>query len=413
MNTRLTNRLLRLVLLAALVSMAPAGVVGARPFSPASGARSRPPVVILAAKVQGRVAKVRVGIRGWRPGARWRIFVDGAYNNFSTNRTIGLALNLRSGVHRLTADLVVARKHSARSSARKVRVARSGDPLVAAAGDIACDPADPDFNGGRGTPTTCHAAGTVKVIAGASPRLLLPLGDEQYECGGASAFARSYALSWGRLKRISRPILGNHEYAGGGGSFTPTCDPTPGAGYFSYFGARAGGPGGYYSYDVGSWHMVALNSECQFVGGCGAGSPQEEWLRADLAAHPASCTLAYWHRPRWTATSELAGDTSFDAFWRDLYAAGAEVVLNGHRHLYIRSTPLNPEGARDSVGLRQFVVGTGGRSLFGQPFASTVQAHEESEYGALFLTLHARSYTWQFEPEQGGVFTDYGSTTCH
>src|SRR6266498_2617436 len=122
MDTRLMSKLFPLVLLAALVSMAPAGGAGARSLSQVSKARSRPPVVILAAKVQGRVAKVRVGIRGWRTGARWRIFVDGAYNNFSTDRTIGLALNLGSGVHRLTADLVVARKHSARSSARKVRV---------------------------------------------------------------------------------------------------------------------------------------------------------------------------------------------------------------------------------------------------------------------------------------------------
>src|SRR6266498_981719 len=127
MDTQLTNKLFLLGLLAALVSMAPAGA-GARSLSAVSEARSRSPVVILAAKAQGRVAKVRVRIRGWRTGARWRIFVDGAYNNFSTNQANGLALNLRSGTHRITADLVVARKHSLRSSARKVRVARSADP---------------------------------------------------------------------------------------------------------------------------------------------------------------------------------------------------------------------------------------------------------------------------------------------
>lgn len=148
-------------------------------------------------------------------------FVDGVYNNFSTNPTVGLALNLRPGAHRLTADVLVGRNHSARSAARKVRVARSRDPVLAAAGDIACDPADPDFNEGRGVAATCHAAATAKLVAGARPRFVLPLGDEQYECGGISAFSRSYALSWGRFNSISRPIPGNHEYATEG---SPTCD---------------------------------------------------------------------------------------------------------------------------------------------------------------------------------------------
>ena len=117
--------------------------------------------------------------------------------------------------------------------------------------------------------------------------------------------------------------------------------------------------------------MIALNSECGFVGGCGTGSPEETWLRADLAAHTNRCTLAYWHRPRWSGTGTGAGDDSFDAFWKDLAGAGTELVLNGHRHLYFRLTPLGPTGAPDAAGIRQLVVGTGGVNLFGQGYRAT------------------------------------------
>ena len=410
----------RLALCAAIVGAAGAVVVQAALARPDGGLGTRlqgSPVTIIGAVVQGRVVKLSLRVRGWRTGARVRIFVDGRYNNFSTGPGAALALNLPAGKHKLSADLVakLGGRPSIRSSPRQIRIASSADPVLAAAGDIACDPADPSFNGGRGTATACHAAATAQLIAAARPSLVLPLGDEQYECGGPGAFAASYARSWGRFVPISRPIPGNHEYAAEGTlPFAPTCDSTtPGAGYFSYFGPGVAGPGGYYSYDVAGWHVIALNSECAYIGGCGGGSPEELWLRADLAAHPSTCTLAYWHRPRWTGTAAGAGDDTFDALWRDLYTAHAEVVLNGHRHLYIRLTPLNGDGAPDAAGIREIVVGTGGQRLFGQGFATIVESHEQSEYGVLLLTLHPASYEWQFEPELGSLFTDYGTGACH
>ena len=375
--------------------------------------RAKSPVTIRRVAVQGRVAKLTVRTRRWAGGARLRVFVDGRYNNFSTIRTLVLALDLPPGKHRVTADVVLGRRALRRSAPRTIRVAPIRGTVLAAAGDIACDPADPSFNGGRGTGTNCRAAATARLIAGARPSLVLALGDEQYECGSASAFAQSYGLSWGRFNRIVRPVPGNHEYASES-VVRPDCPALPpGAGYFSYFGSVAHGPGGYYSFDIGSWHLIALNSECAYIGGCGSGSPEEQWLRRDLAAHRTQCTLAYWHRPRWTGAAVGDGDASFDAFWRDLSAAGTDLVLNGHRHLYIRLTPLGPTGLPDRAGIREIIVGTGGVNLFGQPFAGIVESHEQTEYGALRLTLRAGSYEWQFEPEQGGTFTDYGTARCH
>jgi hypothetical protein len=360
------------------------------------------------------VAKVGLRVRGWRAGARVRVFVDGRYNNFSRSRGLALALNLRPGSHRISADRVIAGRASAPSRAVKVKVKAFAGPVLAAAGDIACDPADKNFNGGKGTALNCHEAATARLVQGMRPRLVLPLGDLQYDCGTPAAFASSYGPTWGRFKAISRPILGNHEYASEGGVSYPDCaTAVPGAGYFSYFGAGAAGPGGYYSYDVGSWHVIALNSECGNVGGCGTGSAQELWLRADLAAHPARCTLAYWHRPRWNGAAVGAGDAQTDALWRDLLAARADVVLNGHKHLYARFVPLGAAGTPDATGIRQLIVGTGGVNLFGQGYSSIVAAHDHTEYGALMLTLRTGSYEWQFEPEAGGLFTDYGSGSCH
>ncbi len=162
----------------------------------------------------------------------------------------------------------------------------AGDPVIAAAGDIACDPATPAFNGGAGTRTQCRQKAVSDLLVNAGLSAVLPLGDEQYEDGQLTAFARSYDPSWGRVLSITRPTPGNHEYNTAGA-----------AGYFGYFGSRAGSPGrGYYSYDVGRWHLIALNSQCSHVS-CARGSAQERWLTADLAAHRNTCTLAYWHPP--------------------------------------------------------------------------------------------------------------------
>jgi hypothetical protein len=246
---------------------------------------------------------------------------------------------------------------------------------------------------------------------------LLALGDLQYECGALAAFQQSYNLAWGLYKAITYPAPGNHEYQTSSTPPSTPCDSTgSAAGYYDYFGAAAGDrTKGYYSYDVGAWHIVALNAECSFVGGCGAGSPQEQWLRADLGTHTTACTLAYWHEPRWTSGG-LGNNQTYDAFWQDLYAAHAEIVLNGHLHFYERFALQNPQGQLDSAnGIREFTVGTGGKTL--HPFSSVIQPNSEvrnnNTYGVLKLTLHPSGYDWAFVPQQGQTFTDAGSGPCH
>ena len=226
---------------------------------------------------------------------------------------------------------------------------------------------------------------------------MLPLGDIQYDSSTTARINAVYAPTWGRVKSISRPILGNHE----GGS---------GSGYFDYFngvGAADGPAGprgkGYYSYDLGAWHLVALNSNCSAVS-CSAGSEQETWLRADLAAHPANCTLAYWHHPRWSSGHDGSNDF-MQPLWEALQDAHAEVLLSGHSHDYERFAPLDRDGEVDQAeGIRQFVVGTGGAFFTGG--LGTLEPHSEiaqnDTFGVLKLTLHHASYDWEFVPDAGG-----------
>jgi hypothetical protein len=281
-------------------------------------------------------------------------------------------------------------------------VITGGDPIIAAAGDIACDPSDGNFNGGNGTSGSCRQKAVSDLFVGRNFSAVLTLGDTQYEDGSLTKYQQSFDPSWGRAKNIIRPAVGNHEYLTAGAS-----------GYYNYFGAAAGdSTKGYYSYDIGAWHLIALNSNCSQVGGCGTGSPQELWLKADLAAHPSMCTLAYWHHPRFSS-GEHGSSTSYDAFWRDLYAAGAEIVLSGHDHDYERFAPQNPSGAADPNGIQQFVVGTGGKNHYA--FTTTVAnslVRNPDTYGILKLTLHAASYDWQFVPEAGKTFTDSGTRNC-
>jgi hypothetical protein len=284
------------------------------------------------------------------------------------------------------------------------------DPVIAAAGDIACASSESPFNGGLGTATHCRQQYTSDLLVQSNLSAVLPLGDGQHWTGTLADYARSYDPTWGRLKAISRPVPGNHDYESPGAS-----------GYFDYFNGSdaltgpAGERGkGWYSYDVGTWHVIALNSECAEVGGCGAGSPQEQWLRADLAAHQARCTLAYWHRPLfnsgWTGNAP-----EMRQFWQDLYEAGADVVLNSHAHDYERFAPQTPTGEVDAArGIRQFVAGTGGQDLHS---LGMIQPNSESvnvdTFGVLKLQLHAGAYDWQFVPEAGRSFTDSGSASCH
>lgn len=232
------------------------------------------------------------------------------------------------------------------------------------------------------------------------------LGDNVYDRGTVGEYENCYAPSWGRHKARTRPTPGNHEYYTAGAS-----------GYFAYFGAAAGDPQqGYYSYDLGQWHVVVLNSnsECTTIS-CAAGSAQEKWLRADLAANIRACTLAYWHHPRFSSGLEHGNSTAVAPLWNALYDFNADVILNGHEHLYERFAPQNPRGGADRArGIRQFTVGTGGRSHYG---VGTIKANSEvrntNTYGVLKLTLSAGSYAWQFVPVAGSTFTDSGTGSCH
>ena len=289
---------------------------------------------------------------------------------------------------------------------RPQRAAALGDPVIAAAGDIACDPLDSNFNHLNGTATKCHMKYTAQQLVSGGYEAVLALGDEQYECGGASAFPQSYDPTWGQVKSITHPAIGNHEYNTSGG----TGCGTGAAGYFGYFGAAAGQAGqGYYSFDVGTWHLISLNSNCSFVS-CAAGSAQETWLENDLAANTNTCTLAYFHHPAFSAgPSKVA---KLKPFWSDLYAAKADLVLNGHKHNYQRLSKMNPDGALDANGVREIIVGTGGkdRGLSATLWPGT-GASDGRHFGILELTLHPTSYDWKFIADSGEIL-DSGSDEC-
>ena len=242
---------------------------------------------------------------------------------------------------------------------------------------------------------------------------VLLLGDNQYYCGGYSAFLQSYSLSWGAFKSITHPSAGNHEYLTSGG--TGCNSGNAGAnGYFTYFGAAAGQRGqGYYSYNIGAWHLIALNSNCGDAGGCSATSPQGTWLAADLAAHPATCTLAYWHIPLYSSGGRANGNSR--PFWQLLYDHNADLILSGHDHTYERFAPQTPNGTVDQArGIREFIVGTGGANHTSfVTMAANSEVRNATTFGVLKLTLRASSYSWQFVPEAGQAFTDSGTTSCH
>jgi hypothetical protein len=344
--------------------------------------------------------------------------------------------------------------------------ASAADPVVAAAGDIACDPTNnTTFNNGFGTATRCHQKYTSDLLVTDTGTLrpelaaLLPLGDIQYEDGRyfkyvgcppapcanppvpASYEAKDSAgnpISWGRANSIVRPALGNHDYGSSSSNFDPNA-----SGYFTYFngalsqfGATATDPKrGYYSFDVplpsgGSWHIIALNSECAaglaaqvgWSGGCDAGSAQEQWLRNDLATHASDCTLAYWHHPLFSSGG-IGNNPVLKPIWDALYDNHADIVLNGHDHNYERFAPQDPNGnAAPGRGIREFVVGTGGKSLLalGSEVKPNSERLDNTTWGVLELTLHGADsthpngwYGWLFRPDgNSGTFTDSGSADC-
>jgi Calcineurin-like phosphoesterase len=270
----------------------------------------------------------------------------------------------------------------------------SGEVIVAA-GDIA----------------DCGSEGdeaTARLVEGIDGGTVLALGDLAYPDGTAEEFKECYKPTWGQFKERTKPTPGNHDYETEGASA-----------YFDYFGAAAGDPSeGYYSYDLNSWHIVSLNSNCgEGEVRCGPGSAQRQWLEEDLAANSdeGQCTLAYMHHPRFSSGEEHGSTPKLEPLWEALYEAGADVVLSGHEHNYERFAPQDPNGKADPQrGIREFVVGTGGKSHYPivDPIANS-EVHNDETYGVLKLTLRPRSYEWQFVPVEGETFSDSGSARCH
>jgi 3',5'-cyclic AMP phosphodiesterase CpdA len=280
--------------------------------------------------------------------------------------------------------------------AAKAALLEGNGIAVYAAGDIA------DCRNYR--PEDSAAAKTAMLIAGRlaeeKDAAVLTLGDTTYPVGLPIEFANCYEPSWGRFKSRTYPAPGNHDY------YTPQA-----IGYYGYFGAAAGpGRRGYYSFDLGGWHVISLNSNLK---------PEEQrkqmaWLKKDLEEHPARCTLAYWHHPMYSSGGHGNNRQMEDA-WKMLHAAGADLVLSSHDHDYERFAPQDSEGRRDDVrGMREFVVGTGGATL--TPFRfrkSNSEVSDNSTHGVLRIVLKERGYEWEFLPVEQGGFSDRGSALCH
>jgi hypothetical protein len=276
---------------------------------------------------------------------------------------------------------------------------------VVAAGDIACDPATAGFNGGRGTGSVCRASAVDKVIQALDPDAVLALGDEQYDYGRLRAFRRSYDRTWGDERFRTFPVPGNHEYGLHGNAH----------GYFRYFGRRAGpNHRGWYSATLGTWRIVALNSNCYEVG-CRGGSPQYSWLRHLLATRRSRCTLAFMHHPLVSSGPHGDDESGARPLWKLLYHYGVDVALVGHDHIYERFAPVNAFGIKNKAhGIREFVVGTGGAMHYWIDHVHRYsQARNTTTFGVLRLTLRAGAYEWRFEPAAGGSYADAGTDRCH
>ncbi len=276
------------------------------------------------------------------------------------------------------------------------------DPILAGAGDIACGPA------AGGAP--CKQMETSNLLLQIKPNVVVALGDNQYEQGAYQDFVSYYGASWGRVKAITRPAVGNHEYLTAGAT-----------GYYDYFngvGSATGPAGdrnkGYYSYDLGAWHVVVLNSNCSKIGGCQAGSAQEQWLRGDLAAHPTACTVAYQHHPPFSS-GQHGNDPQYQALWQALYDNHVELLLVGHDHIYERFAPQTATGAADAKGVREFIVGLGGRnktSLGAAGRRANSEVFYNSDFGVIKFNLHPASYDWQFINLSGQI-VDAGTSGCN
>jgi acid phosphatase type 7 len=260
------------------------------------------------------------------------------------------------------------------------------DEILVGAGDIA-------LCGSEGAATTAR-------MLDALPGTVFTAGDNVQVAGAPEEYANCFDPTWGRHKARVRPSPGNHDY-----------NTASGVAYYSYFGTAAGPSGnGYYSYDLGAWHILSLNSNVPAQ----AGSPQEQWLRQDLAANTRPCVLAYWHHPLFNSVSRT-GDQRMLDIWRALYAFHATAVINGHYHIYERFAPQTPVGQVDAHGgIREFIVGTGGMTLMGTigNVRPNSEVRNNTTWGVLRLTLRATGYDWQFLGQKGVPFSDAGSAPC-
>jgi hypothetical protein len=303
----------------------------------------------------------------------------------ATNRRIAFTVTYAtSDAHSLT--LVTQTASALADIDAFVVLTDPGDATLVGAGDIASCSSTADSD-------------TAAVAAGV-PGIVFTAGDNVYPDGAAANYTNCYDPTWGALKTRTRPVPGNHDY-----------ENTPGAtGYFAYFGAAAGADQtGWYKYDTGTWRVYALSSECTSVS-CPL---QLAWLKANLAAEPHLCTLAIWHRPRFS-TGPHGNSTGVDALWQLLAANSAEIVVNGHDHMYERFTPLDDTGGAAANGLREFVVGTGGAGLYAYKTDSPlIDVRDNNSHGVLRLDLTPGGYSWQFLPSGTATFTDSGTGTCH
>jgi hypothetical protein len=276
-------------------------------------------------------------------------------------------------------------------ASRRTAAKPENDAVLVGAGDIA-DCAN-----------LAGAEATAKLLE-KIPGTVMAVGDLAYPDGKPENFA-CYDKTWGRVKNRTRPAPGNHEFHSAGA-----------ANYFQYFGATAGEPNkGYYSYELGSWHIIVLNSECFEAGGCDKDSAQGKWLRQDLTAHPAACTLAYFHKPLFSSGGAHGNDLAMKPLWDALYQANADVIVNGHDHDYERFASQDSDAKADvGRGIREFVVGTGGKNHrpFG-PADANSEVRDAEAFGVLKLTLLPGRYQWEFVPEEGKTFTDSGQDSCH
>jgi hypothetical protein len=279
-----------------------------------------------------------------------------------------------------------------------------------AAGDMACSPRDPKYGDGQGSGSDCRAAAVSDVAMELTPDVVLGLGDYQHEVPSAADYAAAYDPTWGRLREVTRPAVGNQELKVHEANT-----------FYDYFGDRAGPRTGYYSYELAGWHVVVLNTNCtEVVGGCGPQSPQVQWLEQDLGSVGTQCVLAYGHHPRWS--NGIAGpDESVSTLFARLASSGVDLYLSGHEADYERFPRLDANGDRSAGGVRQFVVGTGGQAVYtpaegdapwrtySRPVASDVLLTEDP--GVLGLTLRSDGYSWEFHGLGGGIL-DSGSDTC-